>query len=56
MHPLVSHCHSGLAKLHARTGQREEVRKHLATATTVYHGMDMRFWLEQAEVEGRQLA
>ena len=49
MQPLVAHCHFGLGKLHARTGQREEARQHLATATTLYREMDMRFWLEQAE-------
>ena len=48
MRPLVAHCHFGLAKLHGRTGQREEVGKHLTTATTLYRDMDMRFWLEQA--------
>jgi hypothetical protein len=61
---LVAHCHFGLAKLHAsphpqplsrsgervaRTGQREEARERLATATTLYREMDMRFWLEQAQ-------
>jgi len=49
MRPLVAHCHLGLAKLHARTGQREQVREHLATATTLYREMDMHFWLEQAD-------
>jgi len=56
MRPLVAHCHLGLGKLHARTGQREEVREHLATATTLYREMDMQFWLEQAEAELRELA
>jgi hypothetical protein len=56
MRPLVAHCHLGLAKLHGRTGQREKVGEHLATATTLYREMDMRLWLEQAEVEMRGLA
>jgi hypothetical protein len=47
--PLVVHCHFGLGKLHARTGRREEAREHLATATTLYREMDMRFWLEKVE-------
>ena len=51
MRPLVAHCHFGLAKLHAKIGQREEAQAHLATATTLYREMDMRFWLEQVEVE-----
>ena len=49
MRPLVAHCHFGLGKLHARTGQREQAREHLTTATTLYREMDMQFWLEQAE-------
>ena len=56
MRPLVAHCHLGLAKLHGRTGQREEVGKHLTTAMTLYRDMDMRFWLEQAEAESRRPA
>jgi tetratricopeptide (TPR) repeat protein len=53
MRPLVAHCHLGLGKLYQRTGQREEAREHLATATTMYREMDMQFWLEQAEAEQR---
>jgi hypothetical protein len=49
MRPLVAHCHLGLGKLY-RTGQREQAREHLTTATTMYREMDMRFWLEQAVV------
>jgi tetratricopeptide (TPR) repeat protein len=56
MRPLVAHCHFGLGKLHAKTGQCGEAREHLATATTLYREMDMRFWLEQVEVETRELA
>jgi len=37
-----------------RGGQSEQAREHLATATTMYREMDMRFWLEQAEAELRQ--
>ena len=55
MHPLVAHCHFGLGQLHAKTGEREEARQHLAIATTLYREMDMRFWLEQAEVELKTL-
>jgi tetratricopeptide (TPR) repeat protein len=54
MRPLVAHCHLGLGKLCRRTGQREQAREHLATAATMYHEMDMRFWLEQAEAELRR--
>jgi tetratricopeptide (TPR) repeat protein len=54
LRPLLAHCHLGLGKLSLRTGQREEVREHLITATTLYREMDMRFWLEQAEAELRR--
>ena len=49
MRPLVAHCHLGLGKLYRRTGEREQAQEHLATATTMYREMDMRFWLEQTE-------
>jgi tetratricopeptide (TPR) repeat protein len=51
MRPLVAHCHLGLGKLYCRTDKREQAREHLATATTMYCEMDMRFWLEKAEGE-----
>ena len=53
--PLVAHCHLGLGKLYRRTGKREQAHEHLTTATTMYREMDMRFWLEQAEVEMKAL-
>ena len=56
MRPLVAHCHLGLGKLYRRTGQREQAQEHLTTATTMYREMDMRFWLEKAEVEMRYLS
>ena len=51
MRPLVAHCHLGLGKLYRRMDKREEAKEHLATATTMYRDMDMRFWLEKAEAE-----
>jgi len=56
MRPLVAHCHLGLGKLYRRTGQREQAREHLTTATAMFREMDMRFWLEQAEAEQREAA
>ena len=56
MRPLLAHCHLGLAKLCRRTGKRQEAQGHLTTATTMYREMNMSFWLEQAEVELKQLA
>jgi class 3 adenylate cyclase/DNA-binding winged helix-turn-helix (wHTH) protein/tetratricopeptide (TPR) repeat protein len=54
MRPLVAHCHLGLGRLYRRTGKREQAQEHLI-ATTMYREMDMRFWLEQAEVELKEL-
>jgi tetratricopeptide (TPR) repeat protein len=56
MRPLVAHCHLGLGKLYRRTDSPDQAREHLATATTMYCEMEMRFWLEQAEAEIRALA
>jgi hypothetical protein len=56
MRPLVAHCRLSLGKLYRRTGKREQAQEHLTTATTMYREMDMRFWLEQAEGEMRELA
>ena len=56
MRPLVAHCQLGLGQLSRRTGKREQAREHLTTATTLYREMDMRFWLEQAEAEMKELA
>jgi predicted ATPase/class 3 adenylate cyclase len=56
MRPLVAHCHLGLGKLYRRTGKRQEAQEHLATAIAMYREMDMRFWLDQAEAEVRELA
>ena len=56
MRPLVAHCHLGLGKLCARTGKREQAREYLTTATAMYREMDMRFWIEQADAELKELA
>jgi tetratricopeptide (TPR) repeat protein len=50
MRPLVAHCHLGLATLYRRTGKVQQMQQHLTTATTMYREMDMRFWLEQAQL------
>jgi hypothetical protein len=55
MRPLVAHCHLGLDEVYRRTGKREQARERLTTATAMYREMNMRFWLEQAEAELREL-
>ena len=47
----MAHCHLGLGKLSRHTGQREQAREHMTTATTMYREMGMAYWLEQAEAE-----
>ena len=56
MRPLIAHCHLGLGKLHRRTDKQDQAREHFTTATTMYRGMDMRFWLAKAETEMKELA
>ena len=56
LRPAAARCHLGLGTLHLRAGRRAEARQHLSAATTMFREMDMRFWLEQAEVAMRDLA
>jgi tetratricopeptide (TPR) repeat protein len=55
MRPLVAHSHLGLGRLYRRTGKRKQASEHLTTATAMYREMDMRFWLEKAEAEMKEL-
>ena len=55
LRPLVAQCHLGLGKLYRRTDRREQAHEHLTTATTMYRDMGMTYWLEQAEMELREL-
>ena len=55
MRPLVARCHHGLGKLYLRASQPDQARDQLTAATTMYREMDMRFWLEKASAEMRQL-
>ncbi len=50
MRPLVATAISGL-ELYQRATRREQALDHLATATTMYREMGMRFWLHQADAE-----
>jgi class 3 adenylate cyclase/ribosomal protein L40E len=55
MRPLIAHCHLGLGKLYKRTEKRDKAQEHLTVATTMFRQMDMRFWLEKAEAEMKEL-
>ena len=56
LRPLIAHCHLGLGQLYQRTGNRDQAQEHLSTSATMYREMDMRYWLEQAEAEMKDLA
>ena len=49
MRPLQAHCHLGVARV---TGAADE----RTAAVDLYRAMNMRYWLEQAEKEIRELA
>jgi tetratricopeptide (TPR) repeat protein len=58
MRPLQAHCHRGLGTLYRQTGQAEQARAELTTATEMYRDTGMTFWLPEteaalAEVESR---
>ena len=55
MRPLAARCHLGLGRLHRRTGDGPKARAHLTTAASMFREMDMRFWLEKAEAELKEL-
>ena len=49
MRPLQAHCHRGLGRLYAATGQWEVARAELSTAIEMYEAMEMTFWLPETE-------
>jgi tetratricopeptide (TPR) repeat protein len=51
MRPLAAHCHLGLGQWHRRSGASETAEEHLATALTLYRGMNMALWLRRAGAE-----
>ena len=56
LRPLMAHCHLGLGVLYRHAGKRQKAREHITMAVTMFGEMDMRFWLEQAEAESKELA
>jgi tetratricopeptide (TPR) repeat protein len=55
MRPLQAHCHRGLGRLYAETGQREQARAELSAAIEMYCSMAMTFWLPQVEAALAQM-
>ncbi|HEV8310670.1 MAG TPA: sigma 54-interacting transcriptional regulator [Methylomirabilota bacterium] len=51
MRPLQAHCHLGLSRLYRRTADPPRSATHRASATALFHQMDMRWWLERAAGE-----
>jgi tetratricopeptide (TPR) repeat protein len=49
MRPLQAHCHRGLGRLYATSGQPEVARAELSTALEMYRDMEMTFWLPETE-------
>jgi hypothetical protein len=49
MRPLQAHCHRGLGRLYANTGQRAQARAELSAASELYRSMAMTLWLPQVE-------
>jgi len=56
MRPLEAHCHVGLGNLYIATGNGERAWAEFCTAKDLYTGMDMTFWLTQAEEALKSLA
>jgi hypothetical protein len=52
---LLAHCHLGLSRLYKQSAKRDKVQEHLTVAITMFRRMSMRFWLEKAEAEMKEL-
>ncbi len=55
MRPLVARCHLALGTLDRQAGARASGAQHLDLAVTMFHEMNMRFWLDEALKERREL-
>jgi class 3 adenylate cyclase/tetratricopeptide (TPR) repeat protein len=51
MRPLLARCRLGLGRLYRRAGDRARAEEHLIGAASLFRGLEMRFWLPQAEAE-----
>ena len=55
MRPSAARCHLSAGRLCRRTGALTAAREHLGSAAGMFGDMQMRFWLERAEAEMREL-
>ncbi len=51
LRPLIARCHLGLGTLYRHTAKRQPAHEHLTNATTMFHEMEMEFWLEKTAAE-----
>ena len=49
MRPTIALCNLGLGTLYLICGRQDHAHAELSTAIELYHAMEMRFWLSQAE-------
>ncbi len=56
MRPLVAHCPHGLGRLYASMGRWEQAYATLCSASELFRGLEMAFWLPQAETALAQVA
>lgn len=56
MRPLVAHCPHGLGRLYASMGRWEQAYATLCSAIELFRGLEMAFWLPQAEAALAQVA
>ena len=56
MRPFVANGHLGLGTLYRRLDRRQDAHERVTTAATMFREMDMRYWLDQAEAEMKEMA
>jgi tetratricopeptide (TPR) repeat protein len=50
LRPLVARCHLHLGRMYGMAGKRAQGHEHLTSAKELFLDMQMRFWLEKADV------
>lgn len=54
--PDLAHCHLGLGRLFAGTGDKDQAQAHLRTAITLFEGMEMNRFVKESRAALSQLA
>ena len=55
LRPLLARCHLGIGRVHLRTDDPANARKHLTTALDMFRAMQMRYWPEHVAAEMAEL-